>query len=37
MAESDSLIFNTYENEFNTLSTEINDTIENKLKKSVGG
>ncbi|ORX54274.1 V-snare-domain-containing protein [Piromyces finnis] len=36
MAESDSLIFNTYENEFNTLSSEINDTIENKLKKSVG-
>jgi len=36
MAESDSLIFNTYENEFNTLSAEINDTIENKLKKSVG-
>jgi len=36
MTESDSLIFNTYENEFNTLSTEINDTIENKLKKSVG-
>ncbi|ORX80625.1 V-snare-domain-containing protein [Anaeromyces robustus] len=36
MAESDSLIFNTYENEFNALAAEINDTIENKLKKSIG-